>query len=83
MKKSIILLICSLMLQPCEAREKEIKNPNFGGIPIVSLSYFSEISYEDAMNKYAKLKPDNYVMESVQYFKQGRSYIVKIKMRKI
>ena len=83
MKKSIILLICSLMLQPCLAREKEVKNPNFGGTPVLSLCYYSDFSYEDAMNKCARLKPEGYVIESIQYFRVSGNFIVKIKMRKI
>jgi hypothetical protein len=83
MKKSIILLICSLMLQPCLAREKEVKNPNFGGTPVLSLCYHSDISYEAAMNKCARFKPEGYVIESIEYLRASGNFIVKVKMRKI
>jgi len=83
MKNTMVSLICLLFAQFCDAREKEIKNPNFGGIPILSLCYNSDLSYEEAMNKCARLKPDGYVIESIQYFKVGRDFIVKVKMKKI
>jgi hypothetical protein len=35
------------------------------------------------MNKCARLKPEGYVIESIEYIKVGRDFIVKVKMRKI
>ena len=83
MKKIMTLLICLSFVQFCDAREKEIKNPNFMGTSVLSLCYNSDYSYEDAMNKCARLKPEGYVIESIQYIKVGGNFVVKVKMRKI
>jgi hypothetical protein len=83
MKTIMAALICLSFVQFCDAREKEIKNPNFGGSPVLSLCYYSDVSYESAMNKCARLKPEGYVIESIEYIKVGRDFIVKVKMRKI
>jgi hypothetical protein len=67
---------------PIQAKEPAGKQ-DFGPLKELILTYMSEISYEDAMQKFYKRKPEGYVMDSMMPYRSGSKYIIKVKLRKI
>jgi hypothetical protein len=55
----------------------------YGEQRILNLSASSNISYEDAMNKFNKIKPEGYAISSIKYLKSGNLFIVKVGLVKI
>ena len=68
------------------AREENIerlRKTDFRTLQTLNMSAQSYLSYEDAMNRFSKIKPDGYVIENIQYTRSGRMYAVLVRLRKI
>ena len=83
--KLILAAILSLFLiNSSFGREKTPEKKDYAkALTTLNLSASSLYSYEDAMTRFSRMKPDGYVIESVKYYRQGSNYIVAVKLRKI
>lgn len=87
MKKLILISVVGLFLSAIGTTAEPSYNPRRNFYPstqkTLNLSASSLISYEEAMNKFARIKPDGYVIESVSYFKVKNRFVVNVLIRKI
>jgi hypothetical protein len=81
MKKILVIAFVFLMSLKILAKDGRHVFPTTCNA--LSLSSSSIYSYEDAMNKFSKTKPNNYVIESINYFKSNGRYFVQVRLRKI
>jgi len=83
MKIKHLLALSFLAVVPLDAREKIPEKREYSkDQKVLNLSASSLISYEDAMTKFSLSKPDGYVIESIRYHMQGRTYVVAVTLRK-
>lgn len=80
-----LFLAISLFPNISEAKEdprpKQIRvAPNHQVITMMASSVYS---YEEAMSRFSHMKPDGFVIESIRYYRNGKSYCVLVKLRKI
>ena len=84
--KNLFILALSCIsfcfIEPVHAREKIPEKIHFRGEKTLNLSESSKYSYEDAMTRFAHKQPDGYVIGSIKYLKQGRNFVVVVKLRK-
>lgn len=80
----LLITLCALFLTPliC-AKESEGRQRFHQSMKELILTYSSDISYEDAMQKFYQRKPTGYVMDSMMQYRSGKNYIIKVKLRKI
>jgi hypothetical protein len=72
---ALSFLVFAGSISPCEAYPKGLKTLN--------LSSSSGSSYEDALSRLARIQPDGYAIESIQYIRMRGNYVVIVKLRKV
>ena len=89
MKKLFLAILAALiMLSPLngetQKRMRDLKPLSYPShLQTLSLSASSLTSYEDAMNRFSRIKPAGYVVESIKYLRVRGEYVVSVKLRKV
>lgn len=81
MKKIVFSLFASIALVLGSLQSAEAGYPKH--LQTLNLSSSSSRSYEDAMTRLARIQPDGYAIESVQYIRMRGNYVVIVKLRKV
>ena len=87
--KALVFIICAALMcgNSFAERQKDIKDLRKSSYPshmqTLNISATSDFSYEGAMNRLARMKPDGYIIESLQYLRVRGKYTVLAKLRKV
>lgn len=79
----ILAFICFSGIGLCE-RQKDLRKDQYPKhLQTLTLSASSKYSHADAMNRFARIKPDGYAIESIQYLKLKNNFVVLVKLIKV
>lgn len=87
--KTLIIILCSfftLLPNVSDGAEKlkDIRKRDYPQrLQQLTISASSPTSYEDAMNRLARMQPDGYVIESLNYSRLKGNFTILAKLRKI
>jgi len=87
--KALVFILCSALMcgSSFAERQKDLRDLQKSNFPkhlqTLTISATSPYSYEGAMNRLERTKPDGYVIESIRYLKTRDGYTVVVKLRKV
>jgi hypothetical protein len=89
MKTLFVFVFCLFfsLFDANAARQEKFENLKRVDFPssstTLNMAGRSRFSYEDAMNRFERTKPNGFVIESIRYARDGADYIVLVRLRRV